>query len=316
HRGLGKSMDAVTGQDQERLLAELAEARARLDALVHDLRGIDRELGALAPDRRKHPLLPDGGGALGEPRGTAGAPPSWGKQGTAGAGEEQLRRVRSLVEGFEKRVAEIEERREAVLDEVQRQQQHTELLDFEVFEALEEQRRHDEEWVLDREMSAPPVLELVMPWTRGGEEDQRYRKSLATSLMISLVFALVIPQITLPLHSQDEETKVPERVVRLMMEARPLPPRVREETRPQPQERLVQQKPAEQAVPTKVRDAGPGKGSGEGPATGPGKGLLAFRDQLASVTEVQSIARLGAQARIARTGDAPRPPRSLPPPPA
>ena len=304
-------MDAVTGQDQERLLAELAEARARLDALVHDLRGIDGELEDLATDRRQHRLLHDVCGALEELREIGGAALFWGDHASTGAGEQQLLRVRSLVEGFEKRVGEIEERREAVLDEIQRHQQHTELLDFEVFEAQEEQRRHDEEWVLDREMSAPPVLELVMPWTRGGEEDQRYRKSLATSLAISLVFALVIPQITLPLHAQDEETKVPERVVRLMMESRPLPPRVREETRPQPQERLAEQKPAEQAVPPKVRDAGPGKGSGEGPATGPGKGLLAFRDQLASVTEVQSIARLGAQARIAGTGDAARPERSM-----
>src|SRR5262249_40566036 len=153
HRGLGKSMDAVTGQDQERLLAELAEARARLDALVHDLRGIDRELEDLAPDRRQHRLLHDVCGALDELPALGGAALCWGRRASAGGGEEQLRRVRSLVEGFEKRVAEIEERREAVLDEVQRQQQHTELLDFEVFEALEEQRRHDEEWVLDREMS-------------------------------------------------------------------------------------------------------------------------------------------------------------------
>src|SRR5262245_27353424 len=304
-------MDAVNAQDQERLLAELAEARARLDALVHDLRGIDRELEDLATDRRQHRLLHDACGALEELRELGGAALFWGERASAAAGEDHVRRVRSLVEGFEKRVGEIEERREAVLDEIQRRQEQTELLDFEVFEAQEEQRRHDQEWVLDREMSAPPVLELVMPWARGGEEDQRYRKSLATSLMISLVFGLVIPQITLPLHSQDEETKVPERVVRLMMEARPLPPRVREETRPQPQERLAEQKP-EQALPApKPRTAGAGKGPGEGPATGPGKGLLAFRDQLASVTEVQSIAHLGAQARIAGTGDAARPERSM-----
>ena len=298
-------MDAVTGQDQERLLAELAEARARLDALVQDLRTVDRELEDLTTDRRQHRLLHDVCGALDELRELGGAALFWGER--TGAGEGQLERVRSLVAGFEKRVGEIEDRREGVLEEIQRQQGHTELLDFELFEAQEEQRRHDEEWIIDREMSAPPVQELVMPWARGGEEDQRFRKSLATSLLSSLVFALVIPQIVLPLHTPGEETKVPERVVRLMMEARPLPPRVREETRPQPQERLAEQKPAE-VVPPKARNAGPVKGPGEGPATGPGKGLLAFRDELANVADVQTISRLGAQARITGSGDASGPP--------
>ena len=135
-------MDAVNAQDQERLLAELAEARARLDVLVHDLRAIDCELEDLATDRRQHRLLHDVCGALEELREIGGAALFWGER-TPGAGEEQLGRVRSLVAGFEKRIGEIEDRREAVLEAIQRQEGHTELLDFEVFEAQEEQRRHD-----------------------------------------------------------------------------------------------------------------------------------------------------------------------------
>ena len=44
-------MDAETTRDHEALLAQLAGARAQLDGLVGELRGIDRELEDLAPER-------------------------------------------------------------------------------------------------------------------------------------------------------------------------------------------------------------------------------------------------------------------------
>src|SRR5215475_8035147 len=291
-------MDAATGQDQDALQAQLAEARERLGSLVGDLHAIDRELEGLATDRRQHRLLHDVCGALEELDALGGAALFWGS--SAQGREGQIRRVRGLVDVFQKRVDEIESRREAVLEAIQRQEHETELLDYELFEAQEEQRRLDEEWLVEREISAPPSREMIMPWARGGEDDQRYRKSLATSLLTSLVFALVVGLIEVPLRGPDETVEVPERVVRLMMEARPLPPRVREETRPQPQETLAEQKPPEQAVaqPAKPKLAAPGKGTGEGPGTGPGKGLLAFREKLSGATEVDAIARLGAHARI------------------
>jgi hypothetical protein len=143
-----------------------------------------------------------------------------------------------------------------------------------------------------------------MPWARGGEDDQRFRRSLATSLLSSLLFALVVSQIDLPLHALEETLEVPERVVRLMMEARPLPPAPpREETSSQPREQLAEQKPAEEAVAqqsAKPDKEGPGNGSGEGP----GKGILAFREKFSGFTETQSVARLGSQARISDSGHA------------
>jgi hypothetical protein len=46
------------------------------------------------------------------------------------------------------------------------------------------------------------------------------------------------------------------------------------------------------------------KGAGEGPAEGPGKGLLAFKEQLAGIKVNQQLARLGADARLSNTGAA------------
>jgi hypothetical protein len=299
---------AATDQDQETLLAQLAQARESLDGLVRDLRAIDGELEGLATGRKQHRLLHDVCGALEELGELGGADLFWGDRTAAGTSEDHIRRVRSRVDVFQKRMDEIEERRQAVLEEIDQREVDTGWLEADLFEAQEAELRRQQEWIVEREISALPSRALTMAWARGGEEDQRFRKSLAASMLSSLLFALVVSLIDLPLRAPEETIEVPERVVRLMMEARPLPPPVRrEETKPQ--EQLAAQKPAEEVVPqasAKAKKEGPGKGSGdgpaEGPATGPAKGLLAFREKLATATEVETVARLGSQARISGAG--------------
>ena len=69
-----------------------------------------------------------------------GAELFWGDRAVAGQRGAQLLRVRSLVDGFEKRIGEIEERRQEVLEAVLRQQDDTDWLEDDVLEAEEEER--------------------------------------------------------------------------------------------------------------------------------------------------------------------------------
>ena len=296
-------MDAVTDQDRQALLAQLARAREKLDGLVRELRAVDRELEDLATERRQHRLLHDVCGALEELDEIGGAGLFWGERTASGTSEDHIRRVRSRVDGFEKRVGEIEDRRQLVFEELERQADDTDLLENDLLEAQEEEERRDQEWIIEREIGAPLSRTLIMPWTRGGEDDRRYRRTLALAVLYSLLFALVVPQIGLPLRALEQELDVPERVVRLMMQARPLPPpATRREARPQlPEESplLAEAPPREATQPHE----GPSEGSGEGPAAGPAKGLLAFREKLSMATN-QSLARLGSQARITNAGPA------------
>ena len=288
-------MDAVTGQDQQVLFAQLARAREKLDGLVRDLRAIDGELEGLATERKQHRLLHDVCGALEELSEIGGAELFWSDRSAAGTSEDHIRRVRSRVDFFQKRVSEIEDRRQAVLEEIERQQDDLDLLEGDLFEAEEEEERRQQEWIIEREINVFPSRELIMPWTRGGEDDQRYRRSLAASLLASLLFGLVVPLIDLSWRALEEETiEVPERVVRLMMEARPLPPPTRDDTIPEP--RPSEESLAAEAAPTQT--AKPKEGPGMGPGEGPGKGILAFREKFSGFAENQNIARLGSQARI------------------
>src|SRR5215470_7767417 len=289
-----------TAEEREALFANLARARETLDALVGNLRAVDRELDDLGTSREQHRLLRDACGAL-EALGDLGAAHLfWGER--ADASRESLRRARGHVEAFDKQVAEIEERRQGVLEEIDRQQEHADGLEWDVADALDEEERRQQEWVIQRELGELPDAALIMPWARGGEEDLRFRKNLAGTMLVALLIALISPWIQLPLPEPEARPAVPERVARMMMESRPLPP-------PPPQAvppvKPPEQTAAEEPAPAKSKPKeGPGEGPGVGPTKGPAAGLLAFREKISGMAENQNLSRLGAQANLLSPGAA------------
>jgi hypothetical protein len=293
-------MESVTSQDSQALLPQLAEAREKLDGLVRDLRAVDAELEALTAERRQHGLLSDACGALEELRETGGAELFWGDRAAA-AGEEHVRRARGRVDVFQKRVSGIEDRRQALVGGIRQQEYQAGLLEDDLFEAQEEEELRKLDWVIERELGELPSRELVMPWTRRGEDDRRYRRSLAASLLLCLLLALVFPLIDLPLPEPGEMFEVPDRVVRMMMESRPRPPAPpREETKPKPQEEQVAQKPVEKTVPQKPVERDVEPEPVEVAKTEPQReqGILAFREKLSAFKEARVTDRIGLKSRI------------------
>ena len=48
-----------------------------------------------------------------------------------------------------------------------------------------------------------------MPWTHGGEDDKRFRKSMGTALLLCLMFAIALPFIRLPERILKPKSKCP-----------------------------------------------------------------------------------------------------------
>ena len=294
-------METVTTQDSQALVPQLAEARAKLDGLVQNLHKVDAELTALSTERRQHQLLKDACGALEQLRETGGAELFWGDRGSA-TGEDQLRRARGRADAFQKRVGGIEDRRQTLVDQIRQQEYQAGVIEDDLFEAQEEEELRKLDWIIERELGELPSRELVMPWTRRGEDDRRFRKSLTMSLLVCLLLAVVFPLIDLPLPEPDEIVEVPDRVVRMMMKERPRPPAPpREELKPKPQEEQVAQKPVEKetrrkpVVPDKVEPE-PVEVAKTEPE--PEQGILAFREKLASFKEARVTDRIGLKSRI------------------
>ncbi|HEY8123095.1 MAG TPA: AgmX/PglI C-terminal domain-containing protein [Myxococcota bacterium] len=296
-------MDPIAPQDERALREQLDRARSKLDGLVRDLRAADDELASLCTERKQHQLLGRACDALEELSAQGAARLFWGDR--VAGDEEQLRGARARADAFEKYFAEIEEKRQELLEQVLLQDEGMALLSGDVLELERLAQEREHEWIVEREISEVPARSTLLPWSRGAEEDSRFRRSLAAALAASVAFALVAHGVDLPLPELPLEREQPRRLTRLIETPRPLPsePRVAE---PEPQ-RLPQalaKAESKQPPPERRPEPDPGKGTTEGSQSGP-KGLLAFRERLSGVAALRSDARFGLSARISSSGDSP-----------
>jgi len=293
-------------QNREALAAELAQARQALDALASELRGVDAELESFATEREQHRLALDICSWLDKLGGIGGAAVFWGESVDTHANADHVRRVRARVDQFNERLGEIEARRSGVIDRITQQQGHAAFMEDVLFEALEEEERRKQEWIVEREISKLPAYKTFMPWSRGGEDDQRFRKNVATALLLCLVFAIVVPFIKLPQSVLKPEAAVPERIVRLLIESQPKPPTpARQLPQPKPEEKVAEQKPREAPkVAAKTPEKEVPEPTTAEPQAPVKQGILAFREKLADLQEDQALSRLGSQAQINNAGDA------------
>ena len=298
----------VATENEEVLRVQLEQSRGRLDGFVRELRAIDAELEDMATERSQYEALHEVCGGL-EKLGQLGAAELfWSGRAANGEADEHLRLVRSRVDEFQQRLAVTEGSREAVLEKIRREEENSEILEDDAYEARWQEEQRKLEWIVDREISELADRPSVMPWARGGEDDQRFRKSLAISLLVGLLLGSLLPMIDLPLPERWELTEVPDRLTRLIQERTlPPPPPVQERTRPEEQQPPeVVPLLAEEGTPQPANDQPPEKSTAS-------KGILAFREKFAKLAEHDSLAQLGAEARVTRSGEAAvgRPQRAL-----
>jgi hypothetical protein len=285
-------MEGTNLQDQKALEAQLELARKRLDGLVDDLRGIDAELEALADERQRYQVLQRVCGALDELDELGGAELFWGGASVSGGAHEHLRAVRGRVEGFQKQIGEIEDRRHSVVEQIERAQDDTDYIEYDLEELREQEELRKLEWVIEREAGPDREGPTIMPWARGGEDDRRFRKTLAVALLASLLLGLLFPFIDIPIPEHWEAVEVPERLTRLLQEEEPLPP-------PPP---VAQETLQEESTPEKAEEARPVEKTAKPEAAT--KGILAFREQFSELAANLPSARLGSEARIRNPGQA------------
>jgi len=327
----------MKSQEEQELNVQVEQVRGRLQSLTADLRGVDGEVESLAPQRMHHELLDQACGSL-EKLGDLGAASLfWGERIEPARVAEQLRGVRSRVSAFQAQLGELDERRRAILATIGREQENLEILGDDLDQVLDEEERRKLEWVVERDIDPIPLHVQVMAWARGGEDDRRFRKALAASMLISLLLGALLPMIDLPLPRRFQPEDMPKRLVQLVRQeqAKPLPPPpVVAEAAPE-QTPLEQQKPkpVEDPKPSEQRDQLPPEPAyaaaepQQGEPGPPGQqdplalgtpgyaappepqqkagtaGILAFRDKFASLAKDKVAPRLGTDARFTDADD-------------
>jgi hypothetical protein len=308
-------MNAAIPQQSEPLQAQVDEALEKLYGLERNLYSITGELDALAVQREQHALLEQCCGSLERLAELGAANLFWGDGHDPSRIAMHLDRARERIAGFHERVAEIENRRQAVVEEIAAGREVLAILE----DDLDEQRQQEEElrneWVIEREQKPEPERVVPMPWVRGGEDDRRVRKHLAQALAAALVFGVAFPLIDIPLPEAAEVVEVPDRLVELIRERRPLPPPQAVEERPQPvpeeeqptepppeqePERLAAEQPTPaEPTPEPAGEAIPNEPPGQRARQ---SGILAFRETFAAAAN-RPAATLGTAARITSGGD-------------
>lgn len=297
--------------DEGTLRQDLRLARKRLDTLVNELRSVDSELESVESMRSQYRLLEGVCTSLTE-LGTLGAAELFWAGGETTAmrngevlGGAHLRLVRGRIDEFEKSVHEIDERRQTILDELQLQEDAADYIAGSVLEAERLQEQQQLEWLVERDLGWIPIRQSSMPWAGGGEDDRRFRKTLAISLLVALLFSILLPLIDIPLPARWEVLEEQDRLTQLIRDELPAPPPVVEVAEVKPV-KTDEQTPNEATDPIAAKElipeAAPAKTAAVKPSA-ESKGILAFREKFSSLADSSAVDRLGSNARISNPGE-------------
>jgi hypothetical protein len=303
-------VSAEHSDKEQSLREEVENSESVLDNLEGDLRAIDTELEGLAQKHHQYDVLSGICSSLEELDELGVSELFWGERSGHDDRVERVEHARINIDEFAATIAKVEQRREAIIDKIGNQNSALDYLHYDLQDLIEEQEARNNEWVLERESNDPQHRAQIMPWARGGEEDQRLRRSLATSLAASFALAFLASVIALPLVERAAKIELPERIAKLVRQERALPPpppveepMIPQEELPEPEPDLAEEQPPE-PLPESIEE--PVLADVKQPDTREqvkSKGILAFRDSFASRADIRPTAQLGSQARVSSAGE-------------
>jgi len=296
--------DGGPGQDSlaedRALLAQVKQREESLLSLKRELAATQRVINSLSSQQSRYDSLGKACRSLEDLDSAGGSGLLWRDQDPA----DYLRSARQQIDKFQESLQRAERRREELLASIGDEGLRLEYLKLDLAEAREREELRANEWVIERKPAELPQQQIVMPWARSGQEDTHFRVSLVLTVVAAIVLSVLVGLIAIPAAERPKQIKLPERVARLVREERqppPPPPAPIEE--PVPEEETPEPEPdteeapdetseprdepqvavlSEQEVKEKVRT----------------KGILAFRDSIASRAALSTTAQLGSEARV------------------
>ena len=303
----GDAVSVDLSEQEQELLGKVETSEHALGDLQRDLQAVETELGELAHRNHQYDVLSQICRALDELQQLGADQLFWGDAPGQADPVGHIRNARRNIDAFGEEVARVEGRRQSIVENIGGQNETLQFLHYDLLAAMEEEESRKNEWLVEREADILSPHNQVMPWARGCEEDDRFRRSLATSILVSIALVFLVSIVDIPIPERSTVIKVPERVAKLVREERKLPtPKAVEEP-------IV---PEELPEPELTEDESPVVAKAEQPDTREqvkSKGILAFRESFASRANLRPTAQLGSQARMSNAGEnaVGRPERSM-----
>ena len=298
--------DLLSKEDLLRTQFETSEQQ--LSDLESKLQGVSDELDSLGAKSREFDVLDRICRSFEELEELGATDLFWGSQDVPEARNEKLERAHQKIDEYSAEISRVENRRDSVLNQIGDQNTEVDLLHYNLIDIVEQRETRNNEWLVERDADEFPEYVQVMPWTRGNEEDKRFRKSLLSSLAVSVLLALIIGSIAIPIVKRDQVIKVPDRVAKLVQQIRaqpqPEPEPIFEEELPEPEPEKLAETPPEEVVPEAINEhAVADNAKVDTKEQVKSKGILAFRDSFASRASLRPGAQLGSKARFSNAGE-------------
>lgn len=295
----------------------IANVSRTLDELEQRRADLDAELAACSSERRKYQLLGTILDSLGELDGAGAADLFWNREITRYSPDAQLQKAHARVAAFEDKVADIEVRRDQVRQAIDVETGTLRRLNGELVALEEEAEALRDEFRVFRDPAEIPYRPLVMPWSRNGEDDRRYRKVFMASLLVSLSLGSVVVLFK-PVQQRRQETFIPEHVAELVVKKKEEPKKP--EHKPQDDKSPARTATAKATPPPSrqaaAEDDAPSRSPGpltDNPAGTPDaqqvarasaqtKGVLAHQNQFAGLIDSSGPVKVGAEGVVSNTG--------------
>lgn len=301
-------MSTELKEQEQALRSQVDRSEDELVRLEAELDAVNDELSLLADKGSQYEALARVCNSLEELEASGAEELFWGDTRDAEIAASRIDDARRRIDNYFGEIQLIEERRQVVLDNIGDQNDELDSLHYDLQDIIEKEEARKNEWLVERDANDLPVRIQIMPWARGQEEDDRYRKSLGLSMLASFALALIFTSIAIPIKERDTLDELPERVAKLVREERTPPPPVEPEPLipddiPEPEPELVEEVPPEPSPEvleeTAVAAESTPVDTTEQVKT---KGILAFRESFADRANVRPTASLGSQARLSNAG--------------
>lgn len=290
-------------QQEHTLGIQIGNISRILDGLERKLADLDAELHSHASQRAQYRLLGTILSSLDQLEEAGAADLFWDRQHTGYDPDNQLRRARNAMAAFEHKIGLIEGRRGDVQAEIKTETDRLRRLNHDLADLEEEAERLRNEFPVYRDLADIPYRPLVMPWTKGGEDDRRYRKIFLLTLLFSFVTASGLVFFK-PTHEKKQEEVLPEHIAELV---------VKKKEEPKPAEKKPAEKsdaaggtasPADARRPADGTPPPPGSPESQAAAraSAEGKGVLALKNEFADLMDSPGPAKVGAEGRVSNTG--------------
>ena len=163
-------------EEQQRLEVEAERAQLILEGMESDLRAIDGEMDALKQQQPQYVALGKVCGSL-EELDKAGALELFWDEDEPDP-RDRVDRALKKIDEYGESILHKAAQRQTVEERIVEQNKVLDNLHYEMTEVIEAEESRRNEWVVERDDDELPAHVQVMPWSRGYEEDRRFRKSL------------------------------------------------------------------------------------------------------------------------------------------